>query len=37
MADAMGETKVSELLTANLEQEKKARTKMKSIVMRLAQ
>lgn len=37
MADAMGEAKVAELLTANLEQEKKALTKMKSIGKRLAQ
>src|SRR6478736_5908894 len=37
MADAMGETKVSELLTENLEQEKTALTKMKSIGKRLAQ
>jgi ferritin-like metal-binding protein YciE len=37
MADAMGETKVSELLTANLEQEQKALTKMKTIGKRLAQ
>ena len=36
MADAMGETKVSELLTENLEQEKKALTKMKTIGKRLA-
>ena len=36
MADAMGETKVSALLTENLEQEKKALTKMKSIGKRLA-
>ena len=36
MADAMGETKVSELLTENLEQEKAALTKMKSIGTRLA-
>ena len=36
MADAMGETKVSELLTENLEQEKKALTKMKMIAKRLA-
>jgi ferritin-like metal-binding protein YciE len=37
MADAMGETKVSELLTENLEQEKKALTAMKAIGKRLAQ
>ena len=37
MADAMGETKVSELLTENLEQEKNALTKMKTIGKRLAQ
>ncbi len=37
MADAMGETKVAELLTENLEQEKSALTKMKSIGKRLAQ
>ena len=36
MADAMGETKVSALLTENLEQEKKALTKMKTIGKRLA-
>jgi len=36
MADAMGETKVVELLTQNLEQEKAALTKMKSIGTRLA-
>jgi len=36
MADAMGETKVSALLTENLEQEKKALTKMKTIGERLA-
>jgi len=36
MADAMGETKVAELLTENLEQEKTALTKMKSIGKRLA-
>lgn len=37
MADAMGEAKVSELLTENLEQEKKALTTMKTIGKRLAQ
>src|SRR3954468_980185 len=37
MADAMGETEVSKLLAANLEQEKKALTKMKTIGKRLAQ
>lgn len=37
MADAMGEAKVAELLTANLEQEKQALMKMKSIGKRLAQ
>jgi ferritin-like metal-binding protein YciE len=37
MAEAMGETKVSELLTENLEQEKNALTKMKTIGKRLAQ
>jgi len=36
MADAMGEAKVSELLTENLEQERKALTKMKTIGKRLA-
>jgi ferritin-like metal-binding protein YciE len=36
MADAMGESKVSELLTENLEQEKNALTTMKTIGKRLA-
>jgi ferritin-like metal-binding protein YciE len=36
MADAMGETRVSELLTQNLEQEMAALTKMKTIGKRLA-
>jgi ferritin-like metal-binding protein YciE len=36
MADAMGETKVSQLLAENLEQEKKALTKMQTIGKRLA-
>ena len=36
MADAMGETRVSELLTENLSQEQKALTKMKTIGKRLA-
>ena len=35
-AEAMGETEVVELLTQNLEQEKKALTKMKTIGKRLA-
>jgi ferritin-like metal-binding protein YciE len=37
MADAMGETRVSELLTENLEQEKKALSTMQSIGKRLAE
>ena len=36
MAEAMGETKVTELLTENLEQEKKALATMKKIGKRLA-
>ena len=36
MAEAMGETKVAKLLTTNLEQEKKALTKMQTIGKRLA-
>jgi len=36
MADAMGETKVTKLLNENLEQEKNALTKMKTIGKRLA-
>ena len=36
MADAMGETKVAELLTENLEQEKNALTTMQKIGKRLA-
>lgn len=36
MAEAMGETKVAKLLTENLEQEKKALTKMQTIGKRLA-
>jgi ferritin-like metal-binding protein YciE len=36
MAEAMGETKVAKLLTTNLDQEKKALTKMQTIGKRLA-
>jgi ferritin-like metal-binding protein YciE len=36
MAEAMGEAKVAKLLTTNLEQEKKALTKMQTIGKRLA-